>query len=207
MLKVLGRKSSANVQKVMWLLSEMGVPCTREDFGGKFGGNKSSEFLRLNPNGVVPTLIDGDAVLWESNTILRYIANRFGPTSFYPADFYRRADCERWMDWQLGTLNQVMTPLYIAFIRTPAEERDMKAVQRLEERAADLFAILDAALATNPYLTGEDITLAEIATAMFAYRWFELPLERRVPTPHLHRWFDSIAQRPAFREHIMIGLS
>ncbi|KEQ53857.1 glutathione S-transferase family protein [Sphingobium chlorophenolicum] len=207
MLKILGRRTSANVQKLLWQLVEMGIPFEREDYGGEFGGNKSEDFLRLNPNGVVPTLIDGDAVIWESNTILRYVANRYGPTPLYPADAAARADCERWMDWQLGTLNLTMTPLYIALIRTPAEKRDMAALQRLEDKAEELFALLDRALADRDYLGGDTLTLGDIANGMFAYRWYELPVRRGAPKANLKRWYDRLTGRPGFQQHIMIGLS
>lgn len=207
MLRLLGRLSSANVQKVAWLLTEMGVAFEREDYGGKFGGNRSADYLRLNPNGVVPLLIDGETTVWESNTILRYVANRFGPMPFYPVEPGARADCERWMDWQLGTLNLAMTPLYIALIRTPAHERDMDALRRYEARARELFRIMDDTLAERSYLAGEGLTLADFTIAMFAYRWHELDVDRGLPTPHLERWYARICERPAFIENVMIGLS
>jgi glutathione S-transferase len=207
MLKILGRRTSVNVQKVVWLLAEMGIAFEREDYGGDFGGNRSPEFLRLNPNGVVPTLIDDNGVIWESNTILRYICNRFGPTDFYPDAPPARADCERWMDWQLGTLNLAMTPLYIALIRTPPAGRDPDALARHHMRAAELFAMLDRALEDRPFLAGDTLTLADICTAMFAYRWYELDVERSAPNVNLRRWFETIARRTAFQEHVMFGLS
>ena len=207
MLRILGRKTSANVQKVVWLLTEMNIDYEREDFGGEFGGNKSAEFLRLNPNGVVPTLIDGEAVIWESNTILRYIANKYGPTPLYPADHAARADCERWMDWQLGTLNLCMTPLYVALIRTAPDKRDTAALTRNTERARELFGVLDRALADRRFLAGPAMTFADICTAIFTYRWFELDVERGPKAPNLERWFAEIKTRAGFRQHVMIGLS
>jgi glutathione S-transferase len=207
MLRILGRKTSANVQKVLWLLTEMEIACEREDFGGEFGGNRSSEFLLLNPNGVVPTLIDGKTAIWESNTILRYIASRYGPTPLYPVDPVARADCERWMDWQLGTLNLCMTPLYVALIRTTPDKRDTAAVERNVQRARELFAILDRALADRQFLAGQVMTLAEICTGMFVYRWFELEIARGPKTLNVERWFAEIRKRPGFQQHVMIGLS
>jgi glutathione S-transferase len=207
MLRILGRKTSANVQKVVWLLSEMEIAYERQDFGGEFGGNKSDELLRLNPNGVVPTLIEGETVVWESNTILRYIANKNGPSAFYPTEAVERADCERWMDWQLGTLNLCMTPLYVELIRKPPERRDNELLKRSVERARELFSVLDQALADRRFLAGQAITLADICTAIFVYRWFELNIERGRKTLRLERWFAEIAARPGFRQHVMIGLS
>jgi len=208
MLRVLGRKkTSSNVQKVLWCLDELKIPFTREDFGGEFGGNRTPEFLKLNPNGVVPTLIDGDAVIWESNTILRYIANRFGPTLLYPLDPMLRADCERWMDWQLGTLNPCLTPLYVSLIRTPPERRDPAALEENSRRASALFALLDAALQDRRYITGNNLTLADIALGALGYRWHNLDVNRAAVTPHLKTWMNRLADRPAFRQHVAIGLS
>jgi glutathione S-transferase len=207
MLKILGRKDSSNVQKVLWLLDEMGMPFEQEDYGGRFGGNTSADYLRLNPNGRIPTLLDGPVVVWESNTILRYIANRYGPTPLYPTDPVLRSECERWMDWQLGTLNVAMGPLYIALVRTPIEERDIAAVRRNEQRAAELFAVLDGELAERRHVAGTDLSLADIATGILAYRWFALDVARGKPTPHLQRWLEQLGSRRAFKERVMIPLS
>jgi glutathione S-transferase len=198
---------SSNVQKVIWLLDEMRLPFKQEDYGGRFGRNMSEDYLRLNPNGRVPTLLDGPIGVWESNTILRYIANRYGPTPLYPADPVLRSECERWMDWQLGTLSVAMGPLYIALVRTPAADRDLIAVRRNEQRAAELFALLDDELAEQPFVAGGDMSLADIATGVLAYRWLALDVMRVKPTPHLQRWLELLGHRRAFREYVMIPLS
>lgn len=207
MLRVLGRKTSANVQKVVWCLDELKIPFSREEFGGEFGGNRTPEFLKLNPNGVVPTLIDGDAVIWESNTILRYIANRFGPTLLYPLSPLLRADCERWMDWQLGTLNLCMTPLYVSLIRTPPEQRNQAALEENGKRASALFSLLDTVLKDRRFITDNNLTLADIALGPFGYRWANLDVNRTALMPNLEMWMNRLADRPAFQKHVAIGLS
>jgi glutathione S-transferase len=206
MLKLLGRATSSNVQKVIWLLAEMQIPYVREDYGGEFGGNKSEEYLRLNPNGVIPTLIDDSVVLWESNTILRYLANRFGPSPLYPTDIVERAYCERWMDWQLGTLSLVMAPLYIGLVRTAAKDRDPVALELSKRRAADLFRLLDREIGQGQYLGGEDLSLADIGIGILTYRWTLLGLKTD-PLPNVELWLARLASRPAFCEHVMIGLA
>lgn len=206
-LTVLGRNTSSNVQKVMWLLAELGHPCRRVDMGGQFGGNKEPDYLVKNPNGVVPTLIDGDAVIWESNTILRYLANRFGATRVYPVEHFRRARVERWMDWQLSTLGPANTLLFQAIVRTPAEQRKPELINDYRNRNAMLFAVLDTALGEVEYLGGDVLTLADIALGPLTYRWFELPVERPA-YKNLRRWYDSLCQRPAFQEHVVnVGLN
>jgi glutathione S-transferase len=207
MLRLLGRKTSSNVQKVLWLLAELDIPCERLDYGGHFGGNKDVPYLELNPNGLVPTLIDGDTVIWESNTILRYIANVFGPTSVYPADAAARALCERWMDWQLGTLSRPMAQLYITLVRAAPDQRDHQTVAALASRVGELFALVDGCLADSAFLAGDHLTLADIALGILAYRWFTLEVARGPDLPRLGAWYARLQERPAFRDHVMIGLS
>jgi glutathione S-transferase len=202
MVRLLGRRTSSNVQKVLWCLRELDVPFEREDYGGAFGKTRDPQYLRLNPNATVPTLVDGDVVLWESNTILRYLCNRCGPTTWYPFEPAVRAHVERWMDWQLGTLAQAFLPLYRALVR---EGRAVSELSAMHERAAALFTLLDGALEDRPFLGGTEPTLAEIALGPLVYRWFALSIER----PHLPRlaaWHGRFAIRPAFRDEVAIGL-
>jgi glutathione S-transferase len=202
MVRLLGRATSSNVQKVLWCLRELGVPFAREDYGGMHGRTRDEAYLRLNPNGKVPTLIDRDTVLWESNTILRYLCNRYGPTALYPIEPALRAGVERWMDWQLGTLAEAVLPLYRALVR---EGRTGSDVTALRERSAALFALLNDALGDSPFLAGAQLSLAEIALGPLVYRWLALPIER----PDLARlvaWYGRFEIRPAFRDEVAIGL-
>jgi glutathione S-transferase len=202
-LKILGRRSSSNVQKVLWLLSELDVPFDREDVGGKYGRNREDAYLALNPNGVVPTLIDGGFVLWESNSICRYLATKFGPTSFYPADLVNRALCERWMDWQLGTLSPVLGPFYIKMVRTPASDRDFNAVEEDRKQSRALLAILDRALRVNRFLEGDDLTLADIGTGIWAHRWFALNVETDLALANVRAWYERLCQRKPYRDCVV----
>ncbi|MBO9378820.1 glutathione S-transferase [Sphingomonas histidinilytica] len=206
-MQILGRTTSANVQKVVWLMTELGLAYERADVGGKFGGNRTAEYLSMNPNGRVPTLIDGDEVIWESNTILRYLANQYGPTPLYPQDSVLRSECERWMDWQLSTLNAPMTPLFQMMVRMTPEQRDPEVVAKHLATARAEFELLDTSLAARPYLGGEAFTLGDICVGVIAYRWFELPIERGTPLPNLARWFEAVASRPGFQQHVVMPLS
>lgn len=198
-LKILGRGSSSNVQKVTWLLGELGKDYEREDYGGKYGRNKEPEYLQLNPNGVVPTMLDGEIVLWESNTICRYLASRCAATSLYPSEPDQRALCERWMDWQLGTLGPAMAPLFKAIVRA---QGDPSAVGELRERAAAKFAILDRALSGREFLQGRHLTLADIANGPWTHRWFALGMGDG-SMPDLEAWYGRLGQRSAYRGHVM----
>lgn len=207
MLQLLGRHTSSNVQKVLWLLTELDLPYERQNYGGSFGGNRDADYLRLNPNGVVPTLVDGETVVWESNTILRYLANKVASTSHYPADAAARSHCERWMDWQLSTLNPTITPLYIALIRTPQADRDMDRIANAARQVRNHFSMLEGHLAESLFLTGSQFTLADIAVGIYAYRWYNLDVDRGGDLPRVRGWYERLAERPAFQNHVMIGLS
>jgi glutathione S-transferase len=206
-LTVLGRKNSANVQKVLWCLAELELPYSQENVGGPYGRNRTPPILSLNPHGLIPILIDGEFEVWESNTILRYLADKFGPTAWYPVEPRRRSRSDRWMDWQLGTLNQAFTPLFVGLVRTPAEKRDYSLIASYRGQAEELFSLLDVALAGSAYLAGAEPTIADIACGVFAYRWFELGMQRPAETPHLKRWYDSLTERCGYRDHVMTGLS
>ncbi len=211
MFKLLGRASSANVQKVAWALAEMDVPFAHVDIGGPFGGNRAADYLRLNPHGTVPTLIDdrGGTVVWESNTILRYLANRLHWPTFYPMlpDAASRADVERWMDWQLASLNPAITPLYQSIQRTPLDQRQPGSIEQHRQRTVAALASLDAALAVrsaagDAYLCGDALTLADIALGPQVRRWFDLTVAR-VPFPALTRWYEQLCKRAAFRAQVL----
>jgi glutathione S-transferase len=201
-LTVLGRNTSSNVQKVMWLLGEIGRESVRVDVGGVFGGNRDAAYLLKNPNGVVPTLIHGDNVVWESNTILRYLANVFDAARFYPADPAGRAGVERWMDWQLSTLGPANTLLYQSIVRTPPEQRAPELIEQHRARNAALFLMLDQGLSSQGFIAGDGFTLADISIGALAHRWFRLPIARP-HYAHLQRWYDQMCGREPFYNHIV----
>ncbi len=206
MLHIIGRIDSGNVQKVLWACEELALPYTREDLGGSFGGNDSERYLKLNPNGLVPTVIDGDAVIWESNTILRYMACRYGADTLWEPDPFKRTLGERWMDWQLAVLAPALRPLFYQLIRTPEEKRDLELITASRDRMATAMQLLDQGLPTSTYLGGERFTVADIALGIFVHRWFALPI-RREYFPKVERWYAAICERPGFRKYIDVGLS
>ncbi len=188
------------MQKVLWLLAELNVPFDREDFGGSYGRNREEAYLALNPNGVVPTIIDDGFVLWESNSICRYLAAKFGPSSLYPADLERRASCERWMDWQLSTLSPALVPFYVQVVRTPAADRDYKAVDESRRRSRIALAILNRALAMNRFLDGDELTLADICNGIWAHRWFTLNVEEDGELANVRAWYERLCRRRPYRD-------
>lgn len=200
MLKIWGRANSINVQKVLWIADEIGIPYTRVDIGGPFGGNREPAYLAMNPNGLVPTIEDDGLVLWESNSIARYLAaSRNSP--LIPADPKARAEAEHWMDWQLTSLGG-MTPIFWGLIRTPPEKRDMAAIETARKQMADVWAILDRHLKDRAFVAGDAFTVGDIPVGCMAYRWFNLAIERP-EAPHLRAWYERLTTRAPYRKNVM----
>ena len=206
MIKLWGRPDSSNVQKVLWCLGELGVKFERQDWGGKFGGNKDPEYLAMNPNGLVPTMQDGDFILWESNSIMRYLNAKYGGDKLLPGTPEGMANANRWMDWQLSVFNPTIVPLFFATIRTPPEKRDPKAIQAALDKTVKAWQMVENQLAKSRFLGGEQFSLADIPLGVWAYRWFHLPVER--PTqPNLTNWFDNLKRREPYQTYIMIPVT
>lgn len=196
MLKLLGRANSINVQKVHWCLEELGVPYARTDVGGAFGGNTTPEYLAKNPNGRVPTLEDDGFVLWESNVIVRYLAAKYGADKLWPTDVRQRAEADRWMDWQQTTVGPAITPVFWQLIRTPADQRDLAAMEKSKTDSVGVFSMLDAHLKGRAYVAGDSFTMGDIPVGCAAHRWLNLPIERPV-LPNLEAWYGRLKTRPA----------
>lgn len=199
MLRVLGRATSGNVQKVLFLLEEMKLPYQREDYGRQFNNTQDASYLGLNPNGKVPTLVDGDTVVWESNTILRYLANKHGATALYPTDPAARSQVERWMDWLLASLNGP----YVAIFKEskkPAGERAASWDADAKELKAQLD-ILAKGTAGREFLAGKEFTLADISLAPIVHRCLDFPVD--LPgLEGLRAWRDKVTSRPAFKKAV-----
>jgi len=206
MLKILGRNNSSNVQKVLWALGELGLEYTRDDIGGPFGGNRETNYLIMNPNGLVPTLIDGDTVLWESNVIVRYLARKYAPNSLLPDSLTDLARAEQWMDWQQTVVAPAHFPVFWGLIRTALEDRDLDAINNGRDRFEQVMTILDHHLSDSAFVGGENLSMADIPVGIMVYRWFTLDIER-MELPSLHRWYQRLADRPAYKNNVMIGLT
>ncbi len=206
MVKIWGRKDSSNVQKVLWCCDELGVAYERIDIGGSFGGNKEKPYLDRNPNGLVPTIEDGGFVLWESNSIVRYLVDRYGGDQLISTTPEGRADSSRWMDWQLTTMGPAMVPIFVGLVRTPEEKRDQTAIENARQKAAKAWQIVDDQLAKNSYLSGATFTIGDIPLGVWAYRWFNLSI-RRPELMHLMAWYDRLCKRPPYQTRVMIPMT
>jgi glutathione S-transferase len=207
-LKIWGRANSVNVQKVLWCLAELDLAYERFDAGMAFGRNHEPDYLAMNPNARVPTLVDGDFVLWESNSVMRYLCLAYDADSpIYPKGAKRRAGVDRWLDWTLSTLQPVDRPVFWALVRTPAAERDMAAIQRDADAEAVVWQVAERYLATNRFIEGDDFTLADIALGAYARRWFGVEGVTKPKLPHLERWFAQFSTRPGFVKFVAPPMS
>jgi len=206
MLKIWGRVNSTNVKKVTWLVGELGIAHERIDAGGKFGVVGEPAYRAMNPNGKVPTIEDDGFVLWESNTIVRYLAAKHDTGGLYPADLRARADAERWMDWTTASFAPPFTNVFLPLVRFPPEKRDPAAIAAAAADCGKLLAIVDEALAGRPYLGGDRLTVGDIPLGCAAYGYFNLPIERP-SLPNVEAWYQRLTERPAYRDAVMIPLT
>jgi glutathione S-transferase len=202
MLKVWGRKTSSNVQKVVWALAEIGTPFERIDAGGAFGKTTEPSYLAMNPNSLVPTLEEDDGfTLWESNAIVRYLAAKHQARVLEPVDLKVRARAQMWMDWQLTVMAPAITPVFWQMIRTAEDKRDPAAIAASKERTIAAATIMDQQLARTQYLAGDAFSYGDIPLGIMIYRYVQLVPERPA-TPALDRWYGAISARDAFKAQV-----
>ncbi|HVZ54320.1 MAG TPA: glutathione S-transferase N-terminal domain-containing protein [Pseudolabrys sp.] len=206
MRTIYGRPNSQHTQKVLWACAELRLEFDFVHTGRVTTGELDPNYRRLNPNGLVPTLVEDEFVLWESNTIIRYLAARYGAGAFIPGDPRERALGERWMDWQATTLNDAFRPVFRPFVEGPPQAREPAVLKPAVDKLNDTIAVLDRHLADRPYVVGESFTVCDIPVGVHAYRFFALPIARR-SMPALEAWYGRLTERPAYRQYIMIGLS
>jgi glutathione S-transferase len=205
MIKVWGRKTSSNVQAVMWSIAELGLAHERYDVGHRHGGLDTPAFLAMNPNGTIPVVRDGDGEpLWESSAILRYLANRYGRAPYWPDDVAARARIDKWAEWsKVNIALNFSGPIFWQVVRTPPERRDPKALKQAIEFLDRYLDIAESRLAAAPFLAGDDLTLADVQFGHLLYRYFDLEIERR-QRGALRAYYDRLVARPAYREHVMV---
>ena len=206
MLVIWGRNSSVNVQKVLWCCEELAIKYKRIDAGGAFGIVGTPEYRRLNPNGLVPTIDDDGFILWESNAIVRYLATKHAGGSLLPSDPRARAEADQWLDWSNTTFWPAIRTLFLGLIRTAPEKRDAQAIETSRRMTAEAVGIMDARLQSRDYLAGKSFSVGDIALGCGIWRWIALPIERPA-MPNVQRWFDRLAQRPAYRDVVMQPLT
>jgi glutathione S-transferase len=204
MLTIWGRRSSFNVQKVMWLVDELGLEHRRIEAGGRFGGLDTPEFRAMNPHGRVPVIDDHGTIVWESHAILRYLAARHRRGSFWHDDPAERSLADRWMDWGHTTLQpDFLIGVFWGFYRTPEAQRDVPTINNKVDRCARHFVMLDRHLADRAFMLGDTLTLADMPIGTSLYRYFNLEIDRP-SVPHVEAWYRRLQARAAYRQNVMV---
>ena len=201
-----GRHTSYNVQKVLWLLEELEVEYRHIQLGGKFGGTETEEFKELNPMKKVPVLVDGNKVVWESNTILRYLIRSYGDGGWKEEDTYLQSKFERWMDWSQSKFEPAFVGVFWGYYRTPANRRNMNEVKESIDLCMDCLAKLDEQLKDNRYVIGDKLTLADITTGIFIYRLVEIDLNIKLPE-YVAGWYERLKDSRGYGKWVMSDFS
>jgi glutathione S-transferase len=201
MLRILGKASSINVRKVLWTCAELQIPFEREDWGSGFRSTNDAQFLALNPCAMVPVIQDGDFTLWESNSIIRYLAARYDGSHLYPTDAQTRARVDQWIDWQASELNRSWSYAFLSLVRQSPEHQDSAALAVGIEQWSKNMAILDRQLEkTGAYVSGEQFSLADIPIGLSVNRWFETPLAHP-DFAAVKAYYERLSLRPGYVLH------
>jgi glutathione S-transferase len=205
-LQVWGRKTSSNVQALMWCIGELGLDHHRHDAGHRYGVVDTQAFLAMNPNGTVPVLLDGESEpLWETGAILRYLAGRYGNAPFWPMDGLARAHVDKWAEWSKINITLNFTvPIFWRVVRTAPADQDHAAISHAVAKFGNLLGIAEAQLQRHDFLAGDDFTLADVQFGHVLYRYFDIAIARP-DFPALRRYYEALTTRPAFREHVMVS--
>jgi glutathione S-transferase len=209
-LRVWGRVNSVNVKKALWAAEELALKYERIDAGLHFGVNNTADYKRINPTGLVPTIDDDGFTLWESHTIVRYLAAKHGSGSLWPVDPKARADADRWMDWTHSFSREFQRPVFWPLVRTPPEQRDVAAIAGAVKKCGEMLAVPESVLSRQAYVGGKQFTMGDIPLGCHVQLWMRLPLSdirERPKLPGVEAWFARLCERPAYRKIVDIPLS
>ena len=204
MLRIWGREDSLSVQKVMWCVRELEIPFEHINAGRQYGIIDEPWYLKMNPNGTIPTIDDDGFALWESNAIVKYLCAKHSSGNMSPTDLYEYADADRWISWQGTTLWPPMRQILLNLVRVPEGKRDHKRLAELVETVTKCWTVLNSRLEGRDYIMGERFTMADIAFGPHVYRWFSYPVDRP-DLPHLRAWYDRLCTREHYNPHFTAG--
>jgi glutathione S-transferase len=205
MIKVWGRARGLCVKKVLWCLDELDLEFERVDAGKQYGVTDTEEYLKMNRNGLVPTLKDGDYILWESNAIMRYLAMQYGDKKLYSLTPREHGDVNRWLDWQNGALWPDISAAFIQLIRTPEEKRNHELLNNCAKNLAKNWGILDEYLEGKQFITGDNFTIADIALGVMAQTWVFLDIKDKPSYKNFNNWYQKLEQRRGFQRYAMLA--
>jgi glutathione S-transferase len=205
MLQILGKATSINVRKVLWTCANLDLPFEREDWGSGFRSTETAEFLTLNPNAMVPVIKDGGFVLWESNSIIRYLASSYGGAHLYPADPQTRARIDQWIDWQASELNRAWSYAFLALVRKSPDHQDAESIKVSSANWTRHIGILNRQLeSTGAFVAGQDFSLADIPIGLSLNRWFSTPFAHP-DFPAVSNYFERLAAQPGYLDYCRNG--
>lgn len=202
MLEIWGRPYSSNVIPVIWAANELRLDYRLHLAGGRFGKLDTTDYGQINPNRMIPAIRDGGFALWESLAIVRYLCSRYGAGTLSPDDLQTRAIADQWMDWSASRAFPPVIRLFFATVRTEPDRRDPQSIAALRDEAHEALTVLDAHLAAHAFVCGDAFTMGDIPLGCVAYRYFNVEVERP-PLPHVEAWYARLAERPAYRDHVM----
>jgi glutathione S-transferase len=199
-----GRLNSANVQKVVWALEELELAYDHVPLGGSYKGLDDPVYLAMNPNGLVPTLRDGELIIWESHAVVRYLSAAYGSGLLFPVESKERAVVDQWTDWTATTFQPAWVSLFWLLVRTPAAQHDAVAIEKALAASIKCYWMMEQRLGQAPYLGGEELTYADIVAGASMYRWMTMPIDRPA-MPNLEGWYGRLNERAAFRKAICVS--
>jgi glutathione S-transferase len=202
MIELWGRKNSLNVQKALWALTELGLDYSHYDVGSEASDLETSDFLAQNPHSKIPVIRDEGVSIWESHSIVRFLAAKYGSGFLWADSAIERSLADRWMDWAQTTLQPDFMLVFWGYYRTPAADRDMDRVANALERCRLHFRKLDEHLKHNLYLAGKSLTMGDIPCGAALYRYFEMGLEVEKPR-YLLEWYQRLSSRESYRQSVM----
>ena len=208
MIKIYGRITSSNVQTVMWAIAELDLEVERIDIGGSFGGNDEPSYLALNPNGLVPTMQDGELTLFEANAIVRYLVNKYGSnTLLRENDVHQNARNDMWMEWTKTTVyKHVIADLFMLLVRGAPAARTPEKITMFSEQTQKTMAIANAQLEKHQWLAGDKFTCADIAFGTLLFRYFEMDFKKGEFSA-LNGYYNRLKLRTAYVDNVMIDYS
>lgn len=202
MLVLWGRHTSVNVQKVIWLLAELGMEFDRKDVGGPFGGLNTPEYIAMNPNQLVPTLQDGKITIWESEAILRYLGAKYGE-QYFPGSIEKRAVVDQWLCWSQSSWIPPLIQLFMFLMKTPAAKRDSQQLKDFADNVNARATFMNEQLKTRKFIAGDSLSLADFSFASWLYRYFTLEIERP-SLENLEQYYDMFCSHSVYVQHVHV---
>ena len=202
MLQIYGRKNSNQVIQLMWTVDELGLEYERHNVGGSFGGLDTEEYVKMNPNRLVPTINDNGFILWESYAIIRYLCQQYGKGTLWPGDPQKAALADQWMEWTNSRFMGTFFPIFWGLIRTPKEQQDSDKITQLAKATGELLQIVEQQLQGKDYLTGNSLTMGDIPLGSMMFKYYTLHIERP-SLPNIQAWYARLSERKAYQDNAM----